>query len=157
MDSGEINYGDVCSNIYFNKKTYVFKNVMDCKYKYDFTDNNRDIVATTDEFLHAFVNREPSLTTGPLIRFALSYVLFADQPLLTTFSNPTLSEPGYIKYGSPVPGEFDIGQWFRPYTMEMQMWKQKGTFELLHEPMGQIEIMPKRMNQESMIRSGLRS
>jgi hypothetical protein len=112
------------------KKTYVFKNVINCKYEYDFSGNNNIITPLTEEFLHSFVNREPSITTGPLIRIALSYVLFADQPLLTTFTNPTFSKPEYTKYGTPVPGEFDIGQWFRPYTMEMQMWDKKGTFEL---------------------------
>ena len=33
-----------------------------------------------------------------------------------------------------MPGEFDIGQWFRPYIFEVQLWQNKGDLIIDEEP-----------------------
>ena len=41
-----------------------------------------------------------------------------------------------------MPGTFDIGQWFRPYTFETQMWQQKGEFAIdADEPIFYVEFL----------------
>jgi hypothetical protein len=39
---------------------------------------------------------------------------------------PMFHEPRYTTYGTIVPGEFDIGCWFRPFNVEIQLWKPAG-------------------------------
>lgn len=123
------------------KKTYFFQSAVSCKYEYDFTVNPPVITPTTHNFLTMDIIREPSVNSHPLVAVSLFYILFADEPLTATFSVPTFHKPGYTNYGSPVPGEFDIGQWFRPYVMEVQLWNQKGIFELKeNEPLFYVKF-----------------
>jgi hypothetical protein len=112
------------------KKTLVLKNTINCKYDFDTTDNNNIIKPITDEYIYASFRRIPALSDGPLIEFSLGYIFFADQPLEIEMSAPTFHEPRYMKYGTVVPGGFDIGQWFRAVNFEIQTWKNKGEFVL---------------------------
>jgi hypothetical protein len=108
------------------KKTLVFKNTINCKYHFDTTNNQMVINPMTDEFIHASFQRIPAISDGPFIEFGLGYIFFADQPLEIETSAPTFHEPRYTKYGTVVPGGFDIGQWFRSVNFEIQTWKNKG-------------------------------
>jgi hypothetical protein len=57
------------------------------------------------------------------------------------FTPPMFHQPKYTQYGSVCPGEFDIGQWYRPYPLEMQMWGDKGIINLEHnEPLFYAEF-----------------
>jgi hypothetical protein len=108
------------------KKTLIFKISLDFAYEYDFLDQNKKINPISDYSLSTFIQREQSIQSGPIIDIALRYILFADEPLNVSFTSPFFHEPKYTKYGSLIPGEFDIGQWFRPFNAEIQTWKQKG-------------------------------
>jgi hypothetical protein len=112
------------------KKTLVLNNTINCKYEFDITNNNNIINPTTDEYIYASFKRIPAINYGPLIQFSLGYLFFADQPLEIDVSAPTFHEPRYIKYGTVVPGGFDIGQWCRPVNFELQAWKNKGEIVL---------------------------
>ena len=112
-----------------SKKTYMFKNAVNCKYQYNFSENPGTINPITENFLDVSIKRGLADNKHPMIALSLFYIFFSDQPLLATFSPPTFNEPGYTKYGAVVPGEFDIGQWFRPYPLEMQLWEKNGTIE----------------------------
>jgi hypothetical protein len=123
------------------KKTYFFNNTVNCKYEYDFTVNPPIIKPITDNFISLDIIREPSMNGYPLVGLSLFYILFSEESLIATFSHPTFHKPGYTKYGTCVPGEFDIGQWFRPYPMEIQLWEERGVFELKEgEPLFYVKL-----------------
>jgi hypothetical protein len=130
------------------KNILVFKNSMNCSYDFDMTkkDNkNPYIVNTTDNFINASQIRNPILTLGPTIDFSLNYFLFSDEPLVASFTAPFFHKPEYMNYGAIIPGEFDIGQWFRSFNLEVQMWNNKGEFHLKEdEPLFYVEFKTDR-------------
>jgi hypothetical protein len=108
------------------RNSFVFKNELDSHYAYDFTDDKQDLFPVSQTYLNAEVRRNPTISTGPLININLYYIFFAEESLTASFTPPMMHEPNYTKYGTVIPGKFDIGQWFRPYPLEMQMWHDKG-------------------------------
>jgi len=123
------------------KKTLVFKNSLDFSYEYDFKDNKEIIHPTSNYALTLFFKRDKSINSGPIFDIALRYILFSDEPLNASFTSPYFHEPKYTKYASVIPGEFNIGEWFRPYTGEVQTWKDNGNivFEK-DEPLFYVEL-----------------
>ena len=115
------------------KTTYVFRNGMNSSYEYDFTDSNTYIKPISDTYINYRIARPATIEDGPLIDLGLRYALFADQPLEATFTSPTFHKPQYTQYGSFAPGKFDIGQWYRPYPLEIQLWNNKGELHLKHD------------------------
>jgi hypothetical protein len=110
------------------KKTLVFKCPATFSYSYDF-DNDPLMKPVTENNISIFINRNPTLKDGPLMSLELSYILFADEPLDCYFTPPMFSKPGYTKEVSIIPGEFNIGKWFRPYNIEFQFWNKSGVLE----------------------------
>ncbi len=127
------------------KKTLIFESPMNCSYEYDFTDGKQDIKQTSESFLGYDIARPASLDFGPQILFDLGYLLFSDEPLPVSFTAPYFHKPEYINYGTVIPGEFDIGQWFRPFKFEIQMWNQKGEIYFKEEePLFYLEFKTER-------------
>jgi hypothetical protein len=123
------------------KKTLVFRNSFDSSYRFDFSGDNRIFEHTSEHFISNKKVRVSPLTDGPSIEFGLHYIFFADEPLNVSFTPPYFHKPQYTVYGSNVPGDFDIGQWFRPYNFEVQMWKDKGEFHMKEdEPLFYVEF-----------------
>jgi hypothetical protein len=64
------------------------------------------------------IPRVPQLKGHIDIQYNLTWIMFASEPLLARFTAP------YLPCVSPAPGvllsagEFDIGQWFRPYNLD---------------------------------------
>jgi hypothetical protein len=127
------------------KKTLVFKNPFDCSYEYDYTENNKIFNPIGENFLSVTRERPNAITSGPIVEFPLRYALFSDEPLDAVFTPPFFSKPEYTQYGSVMPGEFNIGKWFRPYVVEMQLWSNKGNLELkANEPLFYVELRTER-------------
>lgn len=128
------------------KKTIVFNSPMSCSYEFDSTDiDNPTIKATTKTLIGARYARPPYIQDGPFIHFQLYYIFFATEPVEALFTSPYFHKAEHTKYGSVIPGKFDIGQWFRPYNFEVQMWDKKGEFHLKeNEPMFYVEFKTDR-------------
>ena len=119
------------------KNTLVFKNPMSCSYKY----NGSEIIQTTQNFLGVEVQRDPILDNGPIFFFSLAYLMFCEEDVDVSFTGPYFHKPEYMNYGSIIPGEFNIGSWFRPYVFEMQTWSKEGEIHLKEdEPLFYAEI-----------------
>lgn len=124
------------------KKSLVIKNPFNCSYdysynpEYDYTDERQIIKPKTPTWINAEYTRPQGFIFGPSIAISLRHMFFADSPLKITLCAPFFHEPKHIKYGTIIPGSFDIGQWFRPLNIELQMWKQSGELVLeKDEPM----------------------
>ena len=108
-------------------KTIVFKNNRACTYDYDLTDErNLKIAPKEERFLNCTVRRPPALNKKPTIEFQLRWVFFSDEPLSMSITPPMFHPPKYTRYATPVPGQYDIGRWFRPFVFELQTWEPKG-------------------------------
>lgn len=113
------------------KNTFVFKSPIDSRYEYSSSiDGSIDVFPGSEIFLGHSINRNQILKDGPLIAFRLEYIFFADQEVNASFSSPYFHKPNYLKYGSIIPGKFNIGSWFRPFNFEVQMWESNGEFIL---------------------------
>lgn len=112
------------------KSTYVFKSAMSSEYSYEYKDDYLSIEEKSKNVLGYDLQRKPTISVGPLIRFNLSYIFFAEEDLDVMFSSPNFHKPKYTNYGTIIPGQFNIGSWFRPYEFEVQMWNNKGSFIL---------------------------
>jgi hypothetical protein len=127
--------------------TYFFTSPVSSQYTFK-TISGNVFVAPADKnkrSMEASTLRPESLSGNPHITLSLYFSLFAEEPLEATFSAPYFHEAKYTKYGSLVPGTFDIGQWFRPYTAEFNMWKEEGIFNLEEgEPLFYVEFLTDR-------------
>ena len=126
------------------RKTYVFKNELPSSYEFDFTSDDvskKYFKHTSNTYINYDIKRPPSIAKGPLVNLNLYYSFFSEEPIEAVFTPPMFHEPKYTKYGTCVPGQFDVGQWFRPYPLEMQMWNMKGEFHLeFNEPIFYVEF-----------------
>ena len=128
------------------RKILVFNSPMSFKIEYGWNSiNDNYIRGIGDVLINAEYVREPSFNFGPCISFAMSNIFFADEPVDAYFTPPMFHKPGYTNYGSVIPGEFNVGKWFRPYNFETQMWSNSGVIEVQEgEPLFYVEFKTDR-------------
>jgi len=120
------------------KNTFVFKFPLSCSYEYK---NENVLNVTSDIYLDAVIDRPQCINDGPIISLALGNIFFAEESVNASFTSPYFSKSKYTQYGSIMPGNFDIGQWFRPFIAEFQMWSPEGDFRLEeNEPLYYVEF-----------------
>lgn len=123
------------------KSTFVFKNNLRTEIDYDCKNDNNLIEAKTKQQVAMRKIRPNLMENSMSLVYAMRYYFFAEEPIQVVFNPPFFHKPGYMKYGSIIPGTFDIGQWFRAYNCEIQMWETKGKFIMEEdEPLFYLEI-----------------
>lgn len=101
------------------KNIVLFRNMSDAYAK---VEGSQVIAKNPDHDQIAFnVIRKNTLKNRVLIKYEMSWILFADKPLKMSTSSPYLHESVHTSYGHIVPGIFDIGQWFRPINLEFTL------------------------------------
>lgn len=109
------------------RKTAVVYNGMSCSYKFDISDQQNPMVEPmTEKYMNMTIRRPPALMGKPTMEFQLRWVFFAEESLRMIVSPPSFHKPKYMKYGTCIPGEYDIGRWFRPVVFEVQAWEETG-------------------------------
>jgi hypothetical protein len=129
------------------KKILVFNSPMDSSFNFKQNENNKDfsVEPTSEPFLNAEIRRKPTIKDKPTFEFSLHYKFFADESLDVFFSPPYFHEPKYMKTATPMPGEFNIGKWFRPYNLELQTWTNNGSVSITSgEPLFYAEFKTDR-------------
>lgn len=127
------------------KNTFVFKTTVDSSYSYDVTSTPPKFDILDKQSLLCDQGRMNHIQDGPILMFDFSNIFFADEPLNAYFTPPIFHKPKYTNYGTIIPGEFDIGQWFRPYHFEMQTWSNKGEVHIKNqEPIFYVEFKTDR-------------
>ena len=125
------------------KKILVFKNTIPSIISYDFRDGKNEIIPLTKEHVNAFIenDRTPTIKDGKTVQFGMQFFIFADESLPVYFTPPFFQKPGYAQDATILPGEFDVGNWFRPYQFEVQTWSDHGTITLKeNEPIFYAEL-----------------
>ena len=130
------------------KNTYVFKSPIESSYNYDFSNMENFLIEPqkpNKPYLQIQSPRIEALSDKPQIRIGLEYLFFCEEPLKATFSAPYFDQAKYLKYGAIAPGTFDIGQWFRPYPVEITLWDKVGEFCIEEdEPIFYVEFLTDR-------------
>jgi hypothetical protein len=95
--------------------------------------------------LGAEANRAPSMTGHRLMTVVLQHIFLAEEPLLMELTPPYLHKTEASQYGAVVPGQFDVGQWFRGINFEYQLWDGVQELKLgKDEPMGYVRFITDR-------------
>jgi hypothetical protein len=127
------------------KKTFFFTSPIDVEYKYDFTDPESSYIVPVNEnkpFITTTIKRPPTLNKQPLFELSLYFCFFSEEPLTASFTPPFLHNSNFMKQAIPATGSYDIGQWLRPYPLEIMLWNETGIFKLEKgEPLFYVEFL----------------
>ena len=144
-DSGKKSFFQCPASTDKFKNTFVFTSPMDLEYKYDFSDPNNSYIVPVNEnkpFISINIKRPPTLNKMPLFELSLFFCFFSEDSLVASFTPPYFHEPKYFIYGATPPGSYDIGQWLRPYPLEMTLWKETGIIKFKKdEPLFYVEFL----------------
>lgn len=123
------------------QRTLVFTSPMSLNFTYENNGTNIDIQYSSPASMDVSLARDPEMRSGPYLMFNMEWIFFAEEPVQAFFTPPYFHKPKYTQYGSLIPGEFDVGRWFRPYVAEMLMWNNSGDFILEeNEPLFYVEF-----------------
>jgi len=68
------------------------------------------------------LSHAPTLDNQFLLELDMSFAFFSEESLVVSINSPYFHQAPYLNYGAIVPGEFDIGKWFRPINLEFNLW-----------------------------------
>jgi hypothetical protein len=124
------------------KRSFVFRNALRSEYHYDFTDTVNPVVIPTSKYsIPVKILRQSAMNEGASIVVGLRYIFFSNDSVMAHITPPMMHEPKYTKYGTAIPGAYDISKWFRPFVMELQMWKTAGDLVIEEdEPLFYLEV-----------------
>ena len=72
----------------------------------------------TDLKISLIKNRKSSLQNSLNIKYNLSWILFADEPVIARFTAPYLPPTTPSPQAILSPGQYDIGSWYRSFNLE---------------------------------------
>lgn len=76
------------------------------------------------------------------LKYNMEWMFFADEPVEARFTAPYYPPFSPIENSILTSGEFDIGQWFRPWTLEYVIPHSSNEFKIdVNDPIFYIEIM----------------
>lgn len=94
--------------------------------------NEKVTMLNHDKSFKTSIIRGPSITDNIMIKIAYQLLFFTEEESLIMHINPPFfsSNANHLQYGSITPGSFDIGQWFRPVSAEINLWEGINDFIL---------------------------
>lgn len=123
------------------KKTLVFRNNLETKISYNFTDIENPQVAS-EYGLNSGVYKPSSVIGGANIQFHVGWIFFAEESVEVLVNPPMLHKTELNSHATVLPAKFDIGKWFRPIPIEMQAWANLGSFIVNEEdPLFYLEFL----------------
>jgi hypothetical protein len=108
-------------------KIYVFKNTVQSYF--EFKENN-EIIAVSKNHINASIQHDNSLQNCRLFVYHLPLIFFSENDINMTLSSPYFSNCPHLKYGSIVPGKFNISKWFRNINIEFNLWENVNEFKI---------------------------
>jgi hypothetical protein len=120
------------------KNSFVIENPFDFDFTFPYTmdtvlNANAPLPALdkkTDTFIEGWANTRPPARTDSLsIDISIAWIFFCEEDLIMRTTPPFLHKTEYGKTTLYIPGEFNIGSWFRPVDMALQMWPGETDFK----------------------------
>jgi hypothetical protein len=104
------------------KNTYALRFPIDVDLEF----NEMGLSSTLDQrILNDFVFVRNFTSTQKFMGFSIRYIFFAETPLKMSLTHPYMSDNQFSKETRVVPGEFDIGRWFRNTDLAFLMTQSK--------------------------------
>jgi hypothetical protein len=108
-----------------SKNIFVLENPL----KTDLTIKNNSIKYSGETGIPSTIVHPPSLNNQILFIYNMKWVFFTeDDSLNMKLTSPYFSNSNHMRYGSIVPGQLDIGKWFRNITLEYNLWEGVDNF-----------------------------
>jgi|TARA_R110000796_G_scaffold51396_1_gene121217 hypothetical protein len=131
------------SNI--TKNTFLLRNTIETHLKIDPPDYNKKtppgITPELDDtrikyhsknYTNCNLIHQSNLSGSELFVYALRWIFFTeDDSLNMNLTSPWFTNSPHMKYGSIIPGQFDVGKWFRSITLEYNLWPDNNEFKIL--------------------------
>jgi len=127
------------------KRTYVFRNNLKTTCHYDGTDVKNPSALIDPYGVGVRIIRPTNFKDGVCMEFTAKYIFFSEESLEAVINPPMFHRPTYTVKGTVVPASYDISQWFRFFSIEVQTWDTKGTLVFEEDdPLFYLEAMTDR-------------
>ncbi len=112
-------------------KTIVIKNTINSHYKINQKeDSSYEFEVLSRDHVNLFFQHVPNLKDCILATYALPFLLYSEEDINMTLTSPYFSNSPHLRYGSIVPGKFNISKWFRPINLEFNLWPGVNEFKV---------------------------
>ena len=125
---------DKTSNLFFcpavkdlTNRIAVIKSPMTCHYK--IIDN--EFKPFSKNFLNISFPHTSNFENNIMFQLSSSYIFFSEEDVKMTLTSPYFSNSPHLKYGSIIPGTFNISTWFRNINFEVNLWDNVKEFKIL--------------------------
>jgi hypothetical protein len=109
------------------KNTFALKNSLESSFS--IVDN--EVMSLSKTKVGGEIIREGSLKNQILFNYNLKWIFFAESDDMNMrLTSPFFSQTQHLKYGSIVPGQINIGMWFRTINLEYNLWPGIKTFKV---------------------------
>jgi hypothetical protein len=109
------------------KNTFALKNSIDSKFS--IIDNK--VITLGNSGIEAQILRPESINNQTSLQYNLRWIFFSEcDDLNMRLTSPFFSKCQHLKYGNIVPGEFNIGMWFRNINLEYNLWENVKSFHV---------------------------
>lgn len=126
------------------KNTFVIKNSLYTKVDYNFSKFRSTVNGVSGHTARKI--KPPSLINGAYFGIELMWMFFSEESVTALINTPMMHPPtSFSKSAMLPPGKMDIGQWFRPIALELQLWQHSGTLEINDgDPLFYLELLTDR-------------
>jgi len=111
---------------YINK-IFVFKNTLESHFKLE---ENNKVIPLSKNYINASIKRESNLKNCKLLEYSVPLIFFSENDINMSLTSPYFSNCPHLKYGSIVPGKFNISKWFRNINIEFNLWENINEFKI---------------------------
>jgi len=109
------------------KNIYFFVNPLHSKLEI----KNNQIFTSSKTYMSSYFDHDKSIEENTLLVYGMEFYFFCEESLNMTMTSPFFSNSPHLQYGSLVPGELNIGKWFRKINLEFNLWKGVNELEIL--------------------------
>lgn len=139
-------------DVYFNcpastrkmKRTFSFVNIVDTHTRFNLDGSIEYSRPEKYQLLNELIH-QPTIENHRLINVQYSLLVFCEESVVASMQSPFFHKTEAFKYGAIVPGEFDVGQWYRPLNAEFQLWENVDELHLAaNEPLFYLDFLTDR-------------
>lgn len=102
------------------RKTFLIKNPIRTHVS---VDDNGDFNILSKNYINLESTRQPTIENNILFKYQHSFYFFSEEDITLKLSSPFFNNSPHMKYGAVVPGEVNIGSWFRSINFEFNLWE----------------------------------
>jgi hypothetical protein len=121
------------------KSTYVFNAPTSATY--EFEDNKVYLKESETQYVVDMkILRLPAIQDTNIILYDAEWIFFSEEDLIAEFYQPYLHKTSYLNSAALLTGEFNIGSWFRPFSVEFMTWQKNGEIEIKEDPLFYVQF-----------------